>query len=136
MEVTKLSLLLKVLEGESAETLGSQLMLFRERALPDLVNNIKCGNALVGSDFYTGRQTVLFDEDELYRINAFDWDEEFGEVFETGGLVPLLEIRRTCHSREGRRVHWSLTCANTMGGSIRGRVGRRVTDSLFLGHIL
>jgi type I restriction-modification system DNA methylase subunit len=35
VEVTKLSLLLKVLEGESEETIGKTLKLFRERALPD-----------------------------------------------------------------------------------------------------
>jgi hypothetical protein len=34
VEVTKLSLLLKVLEGESNETIGSQLALFQERVLP------------------------------------------------------------------------------------------------------
>lgn len=90
VEVTKLSLLLKVLEGESAETLGSQLTLFRERALPDLANNIKCGNALIGNDFYAGRQAVLFDEDELYRINAFDWEEEFKKVFAAGGFSAVI----------------------------------------------
>ena len=42
VEVTKLSLLLKVLEGENDQTLSNQLRLFRERALPDLGNNIKC----------------------------------------------------------------------------------------------
>ena len=52
VEVTKLSLLLKVLEGESDETLSKQLKLFQERALPDLGNNIKCGNSLIGPDFY------------------------------------------------------------------------------------
>ena len=36
VEVTKLSLLLKVLEGENAETVGRQLQLFEERALPNL----------------------------------------------------------------------------------------------------
>ncbi|MFQ5423607.1 MAG: DNA methyltransferase, partial [Phycisphaerae bacterium] len=46
VEVTKLSLLLKVLEGESQQTLDSQLRLFHERALPDLAANIKCGNSL------------------------------------------------------------------------------------------
>ncbi|MBN1888619.1 MAG: N-6 DNA methylase, partial [Thermoflexales bacterium] len=48
VEVTKLSLLLKVLEGESDETLGKQLALFQERALPNLDQNIKCGNSLIG----------------------------------------------------------------------------------------
>lgn len=45
VEVTKLSLLLKVLEGENEQTLTPQLQLFRERALPDLGNNIKCGSS-------------------------------------------------------------------------------------------
>jgi hypothetical protein len=53
VEVTKLSLLLKVLEGESEQTISSQLRMFQERALPDLAQNIKCGNSLIGPDFYT-----------------------------------------------------------------------------------
>ncbi|MCK4445632.1 MAG: N-6 DNA methylase, partial [Candidatus Marinimicrobia bacterium] len=81
VEVTKLSLLLKVLEGETDETLTSQLKLFHERALPDLGNNIKCGNSLIGSDFYEGQQLSILAEDEMYRINAFDWDKEFQEIF-------------------------------------------------------
>ncbi|MBN2130033.1 MAG: N-6 DNA methylase, partial [Sedimentisphaerales bacterium] len=80
VEVTKLSLLLKVLEGESRETLDSQFRLFHERALPDLGGNIKCGNSLVEPDYYTGRQREMFDEDELYRVNAFDWRAEFPEI--------------------------------------------------------
>ncbi|HOT73912.1 MAG TPA: TaqI-like C-terminal specificity domain-containing protein [Anaerohalosphaeraceae bacterium] len=76
VEVTKLSLLLKVLEGER------ELVLFHnERALPDLGRNIKCGNSLIGTDFYTGRQIEMFDEEQRYKINAFDWEEEFPEIF-------------------------------------------------------
>jgi len=81
VEVTKLSLLLKVLEGENRETLERQQRLFHERALPDLAANIKCGNSLIGPDFYEGRQSGLFDEEERYRINAFDWQAEFPAVF-------------------------------------------------------
>jgi len=81
VEVTKLSLLLKVLEGESQETLSNQLRLFHERALPDLSANIKCGNSLIGPDFYDGRQMSLLDEEEIYRINVFDWKAEFPEIF-------------------------------------------------------
>ncbi len=87
VEVTKLSLLLKVLEGESNETIGSQLDLFKERVLPDLGRNIKCGNSLIGSDYYEGRQlTMLIDEEERYRVNAFDWKTEFSQVFIQGGF--------------------------------------------------
>jgi len=82
VEVTKLSLLLKVLENENKATLLQQIALFKERALPDLSENIKCGNSLIGSDFYErDGQTMLFDEEEQYRINAFDWDIEFPEIF-------------------------------------------------------
>jgi hypothetical protein len=81
VEVTKLSLLLKVLEGETQESINSQLKLFHERALPDLANNIKCGNSLIGSDFYKGKQPDLFNEEETTRVNAFDWEDEFPEVF-------------------------------------------------------
>jgi len=80
VEVTKLSLLLKVLEGESAHTIANQLDLFHERALPDLADNIKCGNSLIGPDFYDQPDLELTEEEER-RINAFDWEAEFKDVF-------------------------------------------------------
>lgn len=81
VEVTKLSLLLKVLEGESNQSLVAQLSLFKERALPDLDRNIKCGNSLIGTDFYDIVQMSLLDEEEQYRINVFDWASAFPDVF-------------------------------------------------------
>ncbi|MBI4785741.1 MAG: N-6 DNA methylase [Chloroflexi bacterium] len=75
VEVTKLSLLLKVLEGETQETLGQQLSLFREPALPNLDANIRCGNALIGTDYFAGQ--LLPDADELRRVNPFDWERAF-----------------------------------------------------------
>jgi hypothetical protein len=89
VEVTKLSLLLKVLEGESEESL-SQLMLFHERALPDLGGNIRCGNSLIGPDFYQGRQLDLFDSEDTLRINAFDWQAEFAETMARGGFDAVI----------------------------------------------
>jgi len=84
VEVTKLSLLLKVLEGESQETLGQQLALWRERALPDLGNNIKCGNSLIGPDYFEAQ--LLPDEEEVRRVNPFDWEAEFPEIIADGGF--------------------------------------------------
>jgi type I restriction-modification system DNA methylase subunit len=76
VEVTKLSLLLKVLENETQES----LRLFHERALPDLGSNIKCGNSLIGPDFYQNRQLGLFGDEQQRKINAFDWQKEFSEI--------------------------------------------------------
>ncbi len=85
VEVTKLSLLLKVLEGETG-----QLRLGFERVLPDLGANIQCGNSLIGPDYYEGRQLGLFNEEEMYRINAFDWERAFPEVFAQGGFDAVI----------------------------------------------
>jgi hypothetical protein len=92
VETTKLSLLLKVLEGESEQTLSSQFKLFHERALPDLGSNIKCGNSLIGSDFYQGASGVLpmFGEEERLRINVFDWEKEFPRIL--GGGDPGFDV--------------------------------------------
>jgi len=90
VEVTKLSLLLKVLEGETSETLGQTYKMFHERALPDLGNNIKCGNSLIGPDFFdnlepeprTANNEQRTNLDDLYRkINPFDWKAEFPQIF-------------------------------------------------------
>ncbi|MSR58777.1 MAG: restriction endonuclease subunit M [Planctomycetaceae bacterium] len=90
VEVTKLSLLLKVLEGESQESLSRQLRIFRERALPDLESNIKCGNALIGPDFFNGRHMGLIEDDDLMRLNVFDWAAEFPEIMRAGGFSAIV----------------------------------------------
>ena len=84
VEVTKLSLLLKVLEGESEETINNQLNFFHERALPDLAHNIKCGNSLIGSDFYDQMEMNFLNDEEKLRINVFDWKTEFKEIMDNG----------------------------------------------------
>ena len=79
VETTKLSLLLKVLEGETSQTIQPELL--HTRALPDLGDNIKCGNSLIGPDFYEQQQMTLLDEEERYRVNVFDWHTQFPQVF-------------------------------------------------------
>jgi hypothetical protein len=90
VEVTKLSLLLKVLEAENKESLELQRRMFHERALPDLAANIKCGNSLIGPDFYRGQQMDLFDDDARLRINVFDWDAEFAQIMPSGGFDAVI----------------------------------------------
>ena len=92
VEVTKLSLLLKMLEGETAATAQPTLMV-TERVLPDLSANIKWGNSLIGSDFYAGKQMSLFGDEELYRVKVFDWESRtrgFGSIMENGGFDAVI----------------------------------------------
>ncbi|MBW1963360.1 MAG: Eco57I restriction-modification methylase domain-containing protein [Deltaproteobacteria bacterium] len=90
VEVTKLSLLLKVLEGEDEQSIGKQMSLFQDRVLPDLSGNIKCGNSLIGPDFYEHQQMGLFDQEQIYKINAFDWSAEFPEIIKNGGFDAVI----------------------------------------------
>lgn len=80
VEVTKLSLLLKVLEYEGQEV--QQKELFQERILPDLYMNIKCGNSLIGTDIFSQGLS----HEELKKVNPFDWNNEFKEIMNTGGF--------------------------------------------------
>ncbi len=79
VEVTKLSLLLKVLEGEAQQ--AQVFFALKDRVLPDLGDNIKCGNSLIGPDFYRQAELPLLTDDEKYRINVFDWHAEFPQIF-------------------------------------------------------
>ncbi len=83
--MTKLSLLLKVLEGESGDTIARQMDLFHMRALPDLAANIKCGNSLMSGDFYDQYEMAAFSETQVFRINTFDWTE-FDFFAKSGGF--------------------------------------------------
>lgn len=103
VEVAKFSLLLKLMESESKEIetrilssgeIGYQGD-FQEhglgyantiKILPNLSDNIKCGNSLIGTDYYKTVNLELFEKDDYNKINAFDWDKEFSEIFKSGGF--------------------------------------------------
>jgi hypothetical protein len=77
VESTELILLLKLLEDISPESIQNQLKLFWQHALPDLNENLKCGNSLIESDIYKLQQFVETSEKQKSTINAFDWQNEF-----------------------------------------------------------
>ncbi|POZ57071.1 Type IIS restriction enzyme Eco57I [Lysinibacillus sphaericus] len=71
VEVTKFSLMLKLLEGENVHSLVN-----RNRILPVLDENIKVGNALIDSDMY-GIEKEL---EKRLKIDPFDWSFNYGQV--------------------------------------------------------
>jgi hypothetical protein len=82
VEVTQLSLYLKMLENENRNTLERQRELLPDDddpLLPPLENNIKCGNSLIASDF------SMMPED-LVRVRAFDWNVGFKDIMKAGGF--------------------------------------------------
>ncbi len=82
VEVTKLSLLLKCLEGETDASINNQLKLFNERVLPSLDKNIKNGNSLIDTDYYDSH--LIFGDEK--KLKPFNWQSNFPEVFKHGGF--------------------------------------------------
>jgi type I restriction-modification system DNA methylase subunit len=76
VEVTKLSLLLKCMEGETEASIATQMKLFHERVLPTLDENIKSGNSLVDTDFYASELDFGFER----KIKPFNWKKGFPEI--------------------------------------------------------
>jgi hypothetical protein len=89
VEVTKLSLLLKLMEGGPDETTANRRSGFPQQALADLAHNIKCGNALVGPDF-EGQSPEPCDGGHRKRLRAFDWAAEFPEISKAGGFDAVI----------------------------------------------
>jgi hypothetical protein len=85
VEVTQLSLYLKMLENENRATLAHERELFGsdEALLPPLENNIKCGNSLIASDF-----SLM--PDDLVRVHAFDWPVQFPAIMKLGGFDAVI----------------------------------------------
>lgn len=105
VEVTKLSLLLKMLENETVQTTADarpeQIPLVRgdDRLLPPLHENVKWGNSLIASDFYDdkrSKQLSLLPEpeaqEELYRVRYFDWESKkgFESIMQAGGFDAVI----------------------------------------------
>ena len=86
VEITKLSLLLKVLENESNEIVNKQMKLFKQQALPNLEKNILCGNTLID---YSIRRKL--NDTEIKKIRPFDWRTGgFGHILDSGGFDVII----------------------------------------------
>jgi adenine-specific DNA-methyltransferase len=50
-----------------------------------MMGNIKCGNSLIGNDFYLQGDLALINDDQS-KVNCFDWEDEFVDIFKAGGF--------------------------------------------------
>ena len=89
-EVTEFSLLLKLLEGENEATVDSFINRYAGKVLPTLKENIKCGNSLVDSKFYEFMPETLEDDQILYKVRPFDWEEEFPFLKDLNGFDAIV----------------------------------------------
>jgi hypothetical protein len=82
VEVTKLSLLIKCMEGETEASIETIQRLFHEQVLPSIDDNIRDGNSLVDTDFYDNN----FDFGDEKKIKPFNWKRAFPEIFKQNGF--------------------------------------------------
>ncbi len=81
-EVTQLSLYLKMLENATMNE-AHQFGLFKETILPDLRQNIICGNSLIGRDILEGDLFTTIDETKLKPMN---YEDVFPKIMKRGGF--------------------------------------------------
>jgi type I restriction-modification system DNA methylase subunit len=82
-EVAIMSLYLKMLD-DGFDKGERDLFFIKGHVLPDMTDNIKCGNSLIGLDIYDGKFEISRDEEK--NLNPFDWNNEFSLVFINGGF--------------------------------------------------
>ena len=86
VEVARFSLLLKLIEGETTESIELHQMRYKEKALPSLDHHIICGNSLVSPEAFN--KFMPHAADNLRdKINPLDWKDEFPE---TGGKFDVV----------------------------------------------
>jgi len=109
VEVTKLSLLLKCMDGETQASIDNQMTMFKERVLPTLDENIKSGNSLIDMDYYDNQ----IDFGEERKIKPFSWQNAFPIIFKNGGFdvvignPPYVFTRDVDWSDEVKNYYWS-----------------------------
>jgi len=86
VEVSCFSLSLKALEDTKKDELIEEFTLFKQTILPDLSNNIKCGNSLMGYDFNNILLTEVNKVENMNKYKLFDWKGEngFPEIMNNG----------------------------------------------------
>ena len=105
VEVTKLSLLLKCMEGETQASIAHQMRMFSERVLPTLDDNIKSGNSLIDTDYYDTQ--LDFGEERI--IKPFSWQKAYPTIFKNGGFDVVVGNPPYVDSRineESSKTYW------------------------------
>ena len=100
-EVAIMSLYLKMLD-EGFDKGERDLFFIKGHVLPDMAENVKCGNSLIGTDYFDGR--LDFDIQEMKEIKPFDWEKEYKEVFSRGAAESAEEKEKDILAADGRRL--------------------------------
>lgn len=104
VEVTKFSLLLKLLEEVPLDEIDS-ICKKKHKILPSLDNNILCGNSLVDGKYLSYRRVSTLSPAELMTVKPFEWKSAFSLVFTGGGFDVI--IGNPPYTKIQNMVHYS-----------------------------
>jgi type I restriction-modification system DNA methylase subunit len=90
VEVAHFSLLLRLIENENAVSIQSFLDSTGVKVLPNLDENVKCGNSLLDDNYFEYDEDAKDDDDLLFKINPFNWRDEFPFLEETKGFDAII----------------------------------------------
>ena len=90
VEVSHFSLLLRLIENENAISIQSFLDSTGQKVLPNLNDNIKCGNSLLDDDYFKFDEDAEDNDELLFRINPFNWYDEFPFLEGTNGFDAIV----------------------------------------------
>ncbi len=82
-EVAIMSLYLKMLD-DGFDKGERDLFFVKGSVLPDMVENVKCGNSLIRTDYFD--EKLDFVSNEFKQMKPFDWIKEFSQVFNNRGF--------------------------------------------------
>lgn len=86
VEVARFSLLLKLIEDESAAGLHDYVDSTGSRALPELEGTLRTGNSLVSQAEWMAARGAALPARLLEKVNPFDWSDEFPAEHARGGF--------------------------------------------------
>jgi hypothetical protein len=79
-----------LLENENSVSINDFLSKHHEKVLPNLENNIKNGNSLIDEKYFEFNPSILDDDELLFKLKPFNWQQEFVSVFDNGGFDAII----------------------------------------------
>ena len=123
VEVAKLSLSLKIIDGYDPSDFGSA-GLYGSQILRGVGINIKCGNSLVEPDILERVPEIKDNLDELAATNVFDYKSAFKHVFTHGGFdyvignPPYVEVKNYNGALPAMSIYIKRRYASSKNGKI------------------
>lgn len=90
VEVAHFSLLLRLIENENAVSIQSFLDSTGEKVLPNLDDNVKCGNSLLDDNYFKFDEEAEDNHELVFKVNPFNWVDEFPFLEEHKGFNAIV----------------------------------------------